>query len=211
MEFFWSLLLLAVAISLDGFGAGISYGLREIKLGFVHLLIIGGMSLVVISIAILLGSGFSVLLPPMLASRLGGILLIIVGLWMIYSAWRGLNMTVNIEQEQLLLCLNLKPLGIIIKILRQPLEADLDHSGHLSPVEAVLLGLALALDAVGVGFGAGLSGMASPVLPLIIGVVTPLFIQAGFVTGSFLGKTIPDLFTLVPGIFILCMGIINII
>lgn len=68
-------------------------------------------------------------------------------------------------------------------LLDEPARADLDSSGTLTPGEALLLGLALAIDALGVGFGAGMAGLSSTLTPLIAGATQFVFVSAGISVG----------------------------
>ena len=52
----------------------------------------------------------------------------------------------------------IRPLGLVVKILREPTVADTDTSGMIDIKEALLLGSALALDALGAGLGAAATG-----------------------------------------------------
>ena len=84
--------------------------------------------------------------------------------------------------------LRIKPLGIIIQILREPSRADLDSSGVISLREAFLLGTALALDALGAGMGASLSGFDLAYTIPLVGCCKFLLISLGLKWGGALGK-----------------------
>ena len=43
----------------------------------------------------------------------------------------------------------IKSLGVVINILQKPTEVDFDNSGTINGVEALVLGIALSLDAFG--------------------------------------------------------------
>lgn len=112
---------------------------------------------------------------------------------------------------QLVWSLNLKPLGIIINILREPVKADFDNSGSINQFEALMLGLALALDA---GWGPGLGGRTGPVffkpyISLIIGVMTLLFSGVGFYLGSLLDGMLPGKLEVMPGLVIMFLGFLR--
>ena len=76
-----------------------------------------------------------------------------------------------------------RSLAMVPGLLDEPARADLDSSGTLTPGEAFLLGLALAIDALGVGFGAGMAGLSSTLTPLIAGVTQFVFVSAGITLG----------------------------
>lgn len=72
-----------------------------------------------------------------------------------------------------------RSLAIVPGLLDEPARADLDSSGTLTPGEAFLLGLALAIDALAVGFGAGLAGLSATLTPLVASGVQTLFVGVG--------------------------------
>jgi len=76
-----------------------------------------------------------------------------------------------------------RSLAMVPGLLDEPARADLDSSGTLTPGEAFLLGLALAIDALGVGFGAGMAGLSSTLTPLIAGATQFVFVSAGITIG----------------------------
>ena len=76
-----------------------------------------------------------------------------------------------------------RSLAMVPGLLDEPARADLDSSGTLTPGEAFLLGLALAIDALGVGFGAGMAGLSSTLTPLIAGATQLVFVSAGVSVG----------------------------
>lgn len=222
----WPLLILAAAVSLDGFSVGITYGLRKIKLGLLPLLIISMISALAIFCTVNLGRAVAGVLRPDWAEYLGGTLLILIGGWLVYtthsesnSGQKGVKkaekkkgaINTSASCNRLVFSLDLSFLGIIIKILKKPATADLDHSGSISYWEAVILGLALALDALGAGLSAGLSGMSIIFFPLLIGLSKFVFVTSGYLAGKEAGNFLPDNFKIYPGIIIIVLGIFTLI
>ncbi|MEK0316112.1 MntP/YtaF family protein [Cohnella sp. 56] len=74
-----SLLFLAFAVSLDGFGVGITYGLRKIRIPLPSIAIIAGCSGVVILISMLVGTFIARWLSPYGAKAVGAVILIGIG------------------------------------------------------------------------------------------------------------------------------------
>src|SRR5690554_8239255 len=73
---FWPVLILAIAISADGFGVGITYGMRQIRIGILPLIIIGLISTLCIYISGLVGAVFGDLMNPEMANYTGSFILI---------------------------------------------------------------------------------------------------------------------------------------
>lgn len=208
---FWPVIILAVAISIDGLSVGVTYGLRNIKIGIIPLIIISGISVLSIYLTSSLGSGLSHLLDEATATLLGSIILVLIGCWLIYSAYLGGKDEGNDSEEKLLFTMQIKSLGIIIKILKEPTRADFDRSGTISVSEALFLGLALALDALGAGLGAGLTGFSNLVFPMAIGFISMAFVSGGFLLGRLMGNKLPGFFEFFPGLIIIVLGIIKLL
>ncbi|GAB6926620.1 sporulation membrane protein YtaF [Paenibacillus sp. JCM 10914] len=77
--------LLAMAISLDGFGAGVTYGLRKTKIPALSVLIISFCSGLVLCISMMAGSLLQRYLSPDVASIIGAAILIVLGGWSLYQ------------------------------------------------------------------------------------------------------------------------------
>lgn len=77
----FSLLLLAFALSLDGFGVGITYGLRKMKIPLLSVLIISLCSGVVICVSMQVGVLLAKVVSPNAASMVGAVILVLMGCW----------------------------------------------------------------------------------------------------------------------------------
>ncbi|MEY9092660.1 MntP/YtaF family protein [Paenibacillus sp. RC84] len=78
---FFSLLILALAVSLDGFGVGMMYGLRKIRIPLPSLAIISLCSGIIIYISMSFGVWLTRYLSPDYAGMLGAVILIGIGIW----------------------------------------------------------------------------------------------------------------------------------
>lgn len=98
-------------------------------------------------------------------------------------------------------------LMMIPKFLAEPATADLDSSGTLTPDEGFLLGLALAIDALSIGFGAGMAGISSALTPVVAGVTQGIFVSFGLALGSRMRKTVPvHILEKAPGGILILLG-----
>ncbi|TMV48333.1 sporulation membrane protein YtaF [Paenibacillus mesophilus] len=234
---FVSLALLALAVSLDGFGVGVMYGLRKIRIPFVSIVIISICSGLVIFASMQIGVYIAKFLSPSVASAIGAVILIGIGLWAIVQMWRqrpendspeadpvtqgGETGPVqaaggSIEPQSMtggirtVLRIEMKRLGLVIEILRTPSLADVDRSGYISSSEAVLLGAALSLDAFGAGIGAAFIGFAPLATAAVIALASGMFIT----TGLRVGLTYADTrwlqrLSVLPGCILIAMGILK--
>ncbi len=220
----WPIFILAMAISIDGFAVGVTYGIRKIKIGFLQLLLVGSISAVSIYLTSILGSTVADRIGLDLAKKLGSLILVGIGIWVVYSAYINYNNDQeddsgigkkpshdedSLPGKKLLLSFKIKSMGLIINILKEPVTADFDKSGTINFTEAFFLGLALALDALGAGLGAGLTGYTGLWLPIIIGTISIFFVGGGVFLGHKVGNFLPEHFEIIPGFIIICLGIFN--
>lgn len=215
------MLLLALAISADGFAAGFAYGLRRVRLPFLSVLIVSFTSAAVFFLSMQAGGIITRLLSPDLAAKLGAVIIISVGLWSTQQSLtsghdcpqpatahpgNGREMT---GKGQQILKLRLRPFGLVIHILREPLSADFDASGAVSGWEAFALGLALALDALGAGVGASMTGFSAALTSVLVGVTKFAVLTSGVALGQLCGRRVCEHWVLryLPGAVLVFLGV----
>lgn len=133
-------LLFAMAVSADGFAAGVAYGTKRITIPVLPLLVIAVSSTAAVTISMVCGTGLAVLLNPRWASYLGALLLIAMGGYFLLGACRETIHSLEIDPQEPLVTFNIKTLGIIVHILKEPSTADFDSSGEISVREAFFSG-----------------------------------------------------------------------
>lgn len=216
-----SLIILAVAVSLDSFGVGAMYGLRKIRIPLLSILIIAGCSGLVILIAMNIGSWLSAFLSPTVAQVMGALILVGIGIWTVFQMLLqkdeptpplAVTPPPSPNEKPAVWSIELKRIGIVIQILRTPSMADADRSGTISSSEATMLGLALSLDAFGAGIGAALVGFSPLHTAGIIAFASALFLA----TGLRVGFRFADLnglrrFSVLPGIILIVMGLVKLL
>ena len=254
-----SIALLALAVSLDGFGVGASYGIRGIRIPAVSVFIIAACSGAVVWLAMTAGAHLAVLLPHAIARAAGAALLIGVGIWALAQLKRGADRgadgtdaagdgpsaasasktvcTVAQEAEirgsggsfspdardakrhpgpsplRSVARIELRRLGLVICVLRAPQAADMDRSGTISSAEAVLLGFALSLDALGAGVGAAMMGLPALPASLIIAATSGVFLLAGLRFGRRFAARLggAKAVSVLPGLLLIATGIARLI
>ncbi|PWK13887.1 sporulation membrane protein YtaF [Tumebacillus permanentifrigoris] len=219
----FSLFVLAFAVSLDGFGVGVTYGLRKIRFPLWSLLIVTVCSATMILLAMQVGGALTNAVSPQFAKALGAFILIGVGSFAIY------NLVTQKEKEPVeengdsadssrdgqtlakkttVLRLELKKLGLVIQILRTPSSADVDRSGDISIKEALVLGFALSMDGFGAGIGASLVGFHSVSTALTIAGMNLLFIYSGMRIGiRYADARFLQRMAFLPGMMLILIGI----
>lgn len=159
-------ILFALALSFDGFGVGLSYGIRRIRIPFLSMLIIALCTVISMGSAVIFGDTLMNVLsfiPPnwfaaSILLGLGGFQLVRAVIHMIKGEAKPTAVHVcTFASSEPIIRLEFKILGIIIQVLRRPEHADLDGSGVISAKESILLGIALSLDAFASGLALGLA------------------------------------------------------
>ncbi|HLS34808.1 MAG TPA: sporulation membrane protein YtaF [Bacillota bacterium] len=206
MLFYMGLLFLVIAVSLDGFGVGISYGMRNIHVPFIGISIITLCSGIVVFLSMTLGNYVINFIPSYYTSFFGGIILILIGLFVL------LNTIIQKAKTNKKLNHRLKSFQSLKTVIQTPEKADLDKSGVISIHEALLLGIALALDAFGAGIGAAFIGYSPLLTTLLIACMSGAFLFTGLQIGLLLSKNeyIQKL-TFVPPLLLISLGLINIL
>lgn len=183
-------LLLVVALSTDAFVASFSYGVNKVKIPFLSAQVINAVCGALLAAAIFLGSISRSLLSPAVAAAISFTILFVLGLTKLFDS----IIKRKIKNGKLFNKISFKlfSLNFILHIYAEPEQADIDASRILSPKEAVYLAVALSLDGLSVGFGAGLAS-ANPVLVVLLSLVTGF---PAVVLGAFLGRRISEKFSI---------------
>ena len=143
-------ILLALSVSIDSLGIGITYGIKHTKISSISNIILFSMSFCITSGSIFIGHYISVLLSPAFSTILGSSFLIILG---VYNIYKVLN--------------------------NPPVDYDIDHSNNIDRKEAIFLGLALSIDSACVGIGSGIIGINDIILPVLVSSFQLIFINCG--------------------------------
>ncbi|ABO50125.1 protein of unknown function DUF204 [Desulforamulus reducens MI-1] len=209
-----TLVVFALALNMDALGTGVAYGIRKIRIPFLSLLIISGMSVLTIIFSMTAGQMVSKLISPAFAHRLGGILLLLVGIWILIQSIKDAkqdNLEDLAEFERTVMQIRIKSLGLVIHILREPSKADLDKSGVISAREALLLGIALSMDAFGAGFAVSMFGFSTALTAVVVGIGHILMTYAGLVLGKYFAySSLGRQLALVPGCILILLGLFKI-
>ncbi|MGN4444422.1 sporulation membrane protein YtaF [Bacillus cereus group sp. MYBK79-1] len=207
MYLYLSLILLAFTLSLDSCSVGLTYGLRSVRIPLRSIIIIGMCSAAVMLVSMGIGHMIAKAFSPVIATRIGGLVLIGIGIWVLYQFFRS-EKKEEPKQEEKVWKLEIASLGLVIQILRKPTVADFDKSGTISAGEALLLGIALSIDSFGAGIGASLLGYAPAMMAVLVAVMSSLFLFIGMKLGTVLSnmKWLQK-FTFLPGVLLIIIGI----
>lgn len=198
-------LVLALALSFDGFLVGLTYGLRGVRLPWRSLLILAGCTGAAMSLAIFGGLLAIAWVPERAAHLLGAAILIALGLWRLLEAWVH-----GRAGGGSLLRFRIPGLGVIVEVLQDPLRADRDLSGAIDPREAVVLGLVLALDAGAAGLAAAYLVSEKLLLVLCVTAGLPLLTLVGVNLGRMrLAQALRRRGPLLPAMALIVWGLLQ--
>lgn len=207
-----TIILFALAVSADGFAVGMAYGIGKIRIPFFSLLVISLASALAVSLSMLCGKGLAELFSPQMSSYLGAIIILGLGVYFLLTAGKEKIESLENGQEKPLLAFSIKPLGIIVQILKQPSRADFDCSGEISTSEAFFLGLALAMDALGAGIGIAMTGSNILYTAVCVGMLKFILVNSGIFLGSKINATeLKAVTALVPGLVFITIGILELL
>ena len=169
--------------SIDNLGVGLSYGIRKINVRFDKNILISVICFLMSMAGITFGVWLSKILPGMLPVVIGAVLLCIIGIRIILLAKPRKQETSIVDRKN-----EMQSNNNVQDILRNPEEAHFNKTGEIGWGEAVLLGIALAANALTNGVGAGLLGLS----PLVISILAAF---GSFITvwlGVKLGSKVAD-------------------
>lgn len=215
-----SILMLATAVSFDSFAIGTTYGLARIRIPFFARILVSLISATMLLLAMVVGQVLSQWFSTEAADLLGAGILILLGL---YTFWRGyqsqdtpeevgLSTSEPPTQPYLVFNIRIPVMGLMIQVIKQPLAADYDKSKIISFQEAILLGIALALDSLAAGIGAAVLGLSPGYTGGAVVLANLLFLSLGLQGGRVLKekmKRIP--LQWLPGSLIILLGILRIV
>lgn len=204
MIFYVKLISIVIAVSLDGFGVGVTYGMRKIKIPFNALFIIVLCSGTIVMISMLIGHLLRLFISPTFTSIIGSAILIALGLFVLFTMLQSRFKNRMQAKKQGNTFSHFKT------VLSKPASADKDRSGTISMKEALVLGTALALDAFGAGLGASMLGYSALLTAGLIATMSGLFVFTGLKVGFLLSKNkrLAKL-TFLPPIILITIGLYN--
>lgn len=196
---FLSILLFVIAASLDILVVSLAYGLKDIKINFSSTLVIASISALGTFISMILGKFFVDLIPVKLGDIIGGLVLLALGFYSIYSYFKEKKILTSHNSEN-----NSSPTFI----LENPEVADKDKSGNIDFKESLALSLALALNNFGLGIGASISGLNITFTTISTFIISLIFISLGFyLSKTIKSKNISKNSNLIAGIIIIILSL----
>ena len=179
----FSCILLALSVSIDALSLGITYGIKNAKITKTSNFIIFAIAFCSTSISIFLGHYISILFSPKISAYLGSILLVILGTYTILKSTNS-----------------------------EPSDYDFDNSNTIEKKEALLLALAVSLDASCVGLSCGIIGITGFIYPFFAALFHTIFINCGNIIAFYASKKInisDKYLSIFSGIVLILIGLIR--
>ena len=189
-------LLFGVSASLDALLVGVSYGVRGVRIRLWQNLFISLVTLSGTCLSISFGSILVPLVPPLISSCAGSLILSILGIYYIVK-WL-FSFTGQQESDHLL-----DQKQSALKTAEQP-------CGCLSIAEVLFLSLSLSVNNLGIGLSASLTGLTLVPAAVATCLCSVLFLLAGNLLGqSRLLRLIGDLADPISGLLLIGLSLIQ--
>ncbi|MEC5406835.1 sporulation membrane protein YtaF [Paraburkholderia sp. MPAMCS5] len=179
-----SILLISVSSNLDNIGVGASYGVRKINIPITSNLLIALVTATGTFLSILLGQSVYLFASKKMDGLLGGVIIILAGLWVIFQE-KCLHRAVEPRESEPIMKAEPSRYGLrhIAQILDNPIVADWDFSGHIDVKEALALALGLSINNIPNGIGAGMLGLNIYAMTAVVFVASIVMIWLGIYFG----------------------------
>lgn len=183
-----SLLLFAISANTDNFVVALSYGIKEIKIGFLSNFFISLISLIGTILSMTLSKVIVNIIPVNISKLIGSLILILIGLWTI-----------------------VKPLlkdYSSNSILENPEKIDKDSSFSIDPKESITLAFALTINNIGLGIGGSIAGLNILITSFLTFIFSFLMILIGYFIGSkYFSKVLGNRATFISGLLMIGLGL----
>jgi putative sporulation protein YtaF len=204
-------LLLGFAVSIDGFVAGVAYGIKNIRMPLASLFIVGIVAALLTSAAMVCANVLGKIINTHLAIIFGASLLIMLGVWSVFQQFFTKDIAAyEADGEISVRKLSFSVGRLVISIMAKPETADVDHLGIISPLEAVFLGVALGIDAMVGTFAAALMGVLPLYTSLAVGIIHMFCIASGcYLSSRYIAEKIKKKVPYLPGALLIILGLLR--
>lgn len=205
------ILLIALVSNTDSLAVGISYGTRNILIPFLSNILIALVGGIGTLLSMYIGKEISNMINPKIAGYIGSTIIIIVGVWIFIIEIKNNMKKSSEEEKEKSLRRGLSSysfFGRIPKILENPFLADWDFSGCISVKESLVLGVALAINNMANGIGAGMAGISPIGTSIVVFFISLFAIWIGIKLGhEYVHDRLGKLASPMAGIILIVIGI----
>lgn len=212
-------IILAISSSIDALGIGITYGIKNTIISSKAKIILLVISFLVALISLYFGSIIKNIFNENITKFLGSSILVVMGIFILFQSLKKETVKnykkdiIHLENEtEKIYSFFIRFLGITIKIIKNPINSDLDNSRIIDSNEALFLGLTLSLDSFCIGIGGSIIGINYQIFPFLISLFQLSFLILGNILGRKLYKSsnLPDnIWSIMSGIILFFIGIVK--
>ncbi len=173
--------VLALSVSIDALGIGITYGFRNTKINGFAKLVLFIISVCITGFSVCIGNSISNVFSENFVTFIGSVFLIFMGLFVIYQALKN-----NKE------------------------DFDFDGSQKIDVKEAMYMGIALSIDSICVGICSSVIGYSSYLFPVLVATFQLIFLSCGRIIGQKISSVsnIPEnIWNVLSGVLLICIGV----
>jgi putative Mn2+ efflux pump MntP len=182
-------LLIGAVSNLDNLGVGVAFGIRGTRIGAVSNMIVAGITTAATAAAVTCGHVVSGFLPSEMTAWLGPLIIITIGVATVLTSAQPSRPPDS------------APAGP--GAWRHPRDVE----GVISWRESIVLGVALSVNNLGTGIGAGVSGIPALATAVAAGLLSLAFVGGGFQFGRAFGRVALGRHApLVAGLLLLGLG-----
>jgi len=184
-----SAIAIAAVSNLDNLGVGTAFGMRGAGISALANVIIAAVTTAATAIALEFGRALSHLVAPWIGSVFGSAIIIAAGVWTVITSIRTMS-----RPERSLIAAG------------APATTRFSRNS-ISPREALLLGVALSMNNLGTGIGAGAVGVPGLATTLLAGTFSLLAVGSGSRLGRSVGRPVFGRGApLIAGLLLLAVG-----
>ena len=178
----FSAVLIAAVSNLDNLAVGVALGLRGTRIALLRNVLIAGVTMAGTAGAMTSGHALARLLRPSVAGSVGAVIIVSIGVMTVVASRSPVR----------------EPAARSGRIPRP--------AGMLSWREAGLLAIALSLNNVGTGVGAGIAGIPPLLTTMLAGAFSLWCVGGGSQVGRLAGPVVGRHARLVAGVGLVCLG-----
>ncbi|GEM_PF-1456593 len=204
---FISLLMIALAVSIDGFWGGFAFGFKKTRIPLISLIIISSWSIVCTMAAMVLGCSIKNYIPIEWVKYIGAFLLLLLGIFTLKEGFDHKKKRSIYKADKPKCTFSIKKLFLV---LQNPIAADVDEQNDIKPSEATLFGIAVAMDASIAAFTLSLVGFSPYTTPFLFGVTHFLLIGVGNLLAKLrIINYFSEKYSLIPGIILIGLALLR--
>lgn len=179
--------LLAISVSIDALGIGLSYGMRKSKIPLILNILIGFIVFSMCLIGFLIGNILSMFFNDFILTLLGSFLLLILGSQIIIK---------EIIKNREIKRRNIKYEG-----------NEIYNLDEITFKDAIMLAMAISMDAMAAGISASLIGIKTMFFPILVMIAHVIFLNLGM----FFGKNVKNISNIPQNLWSIISGILLIL